>query len=637
MTNGMEKGASLAAALEAAVVLLASTALAPPAATEGSGDYPPPDEGDWMVSRNTTVSNERVHLRGNLSVGACSLTLDNVTLIGGPPGTNLSVAVSGAGSLSARRSLLGPWSSPGVDIRVSGAAELIDCALSGSERLYINGSCRTLGTALPTGSVSVLGAGRLDVFWRLYALVTYSGGAPAPGAQVTVTDALGRIVATAQTDAAGAAGPFELPELSRQASSSQLLTPYWVNASKGTLGRSLSVNLNRDIELILELQDRTPPWIRITSPANGTLTNLSTLELRGEAGDDVGLELVRVRFEGGEWMVASGRELWSARLELPDGRHTLEAEALDRAGHAASASISASVDTVPPLLIVTAPERGALVNTSVVDVAGEAEPGCQLTLNGLSVPVAHGSFAAAVALDEGENLIRLDAWDDAGNHALQTLEVELDSIPPWLSVAWPRPGELVNSSEIELKGTAEEGAAVLVQGAQARREGPFFSARVGLREGENGITVLAVDAACNSARVDIPVSLDSTPPQIRVDVVDGTVTLAPSLRVSGWTEPGSSLSLNGAPLAAGADGGFETDVALRLGANRLAFSARDAAGNDARVEVNIVREVEPEPPQKDGGVSRGTDAAPLAALAALGAALALIALIPYALMRMRER
>jgi parallel beta-helix repeat protein len=49
---------------------------------DGTGDYPSPETGDWIVTNNTKVSNEIIHLNGSLKVRDNStLVLDNVTLL----------------------------------------------------------------------------------------------------------------------------------------------------------------------------------------------------------------------------------------------------------------------------------------------------------------------------------------------------------------------------------------------------------------------------------------------------------------------------------------------------------------------------------------------------------------------------
>jgi hypothetical protein len=49
-------------------------------AGEGQGDYPPPNEGDWIIVNNTYVHDESILLNGNLIIKEnATLTLENVT------------------------------------------------------------------------------------------------------------------------------------------------------------------------------------------------------------------------------------------------------------------------------------------------------------------------------------------------------------------------------------------------------------------------------------------------------------------------------------------------------------------------------------------------------------------------------
>ncbi len=62
--------------------LLTSQIIAPGVLPEGIGDYPPPEDGDWIVSEETLVRDETIVLIGDLIILEDSyLTLENVTLI----------------------------------------------------------------------------------------------------------------------------------------------------------------------------------------------------------------------------------------------------------------------------------------------------------------------------------------------------------------------------------------------------------------------------------------------------------------------------------------------------------------------------------------------------------------------------
>ncbi|UCG70049.1 MAG: right-handed parallel beta-helix repeat-containing protein [Thermoplasmata archaeon] len=49
---------------------------------EGSGDFPPPSNGDWVITVDTTVQNENLTVEGNITIEeGAKLTLDNVILL----------------------------------------------------------------------------------------------------------------------------------------------------------------------------------------------------------------------------------------------------------------------------------------------------------------------------------------------------------------------------------------------------------------------------------------------------------------------------------------------------------------------------------------------------------------------------
>ncbi|UCE74075.1 MAG: right-handed parallel beta-helix repeat-containing protein [Methanomassiliicoccales archaeon] len=58
-----------------------SIVLLPNVEAEGVGDYPVPDEGDWLIQNDTYVHDENIHLNGSITIlENGTLTLDNVTL-----------------------------------------------------------------------------------------------------------------------------------------------------------------------------------------------------------------------------------------------------------------------------------------------------------------------------------------------------------------------------------------------------------------------------------------------------------------------------------------------------------------------------------------------------------------------------
>jgi len=110
------------------------------------------------------------------------------------------------------------------------------------------------------------------------------------------------------------------------------------------------------------------------------------------------------------------------------------------------------------------------------------------------------------------------------------------------------------------------------------------TALAGLKEGPYFWRVAALDRfGLPGARSDprrFNVRTDTVPPYLVIqEPADGSILRDGPVLVRGTTEPGATLSFQGAPLAIGPDGAFETTVQPAEGRNELRAEARDPAGN----------------------------------------------------------
>jgi len=193
---------------------------------------------------------------------------------------------------------------------------------------------------------------------------------------------------------------------------------------------------------------------------------------------------------------------------------------------------------------------------------------------------------------------------------------------------------VTNSSTTAVSGTTEPGARVYVNDAEAVVAGPFFWANVTLSEGNNTLSIRAVDPAGNSNSLSMRVFLDTVPPSLAVDPAEGALTPMAIYPLAGSTEPGASVTVNGVLVTVGPDGRFRTNLSLRLGQNTIHLISCDAAGNTASLDRNITREAEPVPrtPSTPSGQSGPGN------LAMAAVAIVLLAvLIPIFLARRRPR
>ena len=208
-----------------------------------------------------------------------------------------------------------------------------------------------------------------------------------------------------------------------------------VDQTHSTLGASLK----------LRVKEKVAPVISITAPSSGAyITNTTpTIEFTlTDADSGVSSGTIAVTIDGTaissvtKTEITGGYKCTCTPKALKDGVHTISVTASDNDGNAASAKTSSfTVDTVPPILSVTAPAEGLITNKSTVTVTGKTDDATSkpvtVTVNGTAVTVgADGAFSKDVTLANGSNTITIIAKDKAGKTTTVTRKVTLDTVAP---------------------------------------------------------------------------------------------------------------------------------------------------------------------------------------------------------------
>ncbi len=379
-------------------------------------------------------------------------------------------------------------------------------------------------------------------------------------------------------------------------------------------------NYNEVVKVIV--RDSTVPKLILTSPAEGSWTNISQVEVKGIT--EIG---ATVYVNGEPVPTYSGR--FASTLFLTEGENRISVDAVDRAGNVMPLVRTVVLDSVPPVLRIESPLGSGMVADRTLDIRGSLDDTTisNIVVNGLLVPVEGLRFHKSFRLEEGLNLVMVEAWDRAQNYASRTFRITLDTLPPMLQVIEPGGDVVTRGSTVDMRGRVEVGVTFRITGSPnaidndlvTRLEDTFRFLEYPLRSGLNTLTFEAVDAVGNVARVVRKVQYDLEPPELLLAAVPES-TYREIIELSGVLRNGTSVSVDRIPVVVDADGSFMQSVHLKPGFNAITISALDEAGNEAIRVVNVTRASVPEPPRGIMGAGPGASIALIVVMLVIGLA-----------------
>lgn len=183
--------------------------------------------------------------------------------------------------------------------------------------------------------------------------------------------------------------------------------------------------------------DTEPPSVSIDSPDEGALLGEATATVEGTVSDDVAASDDIAVTLNGQPVTLSNNE-FSEEVSLTEGENTIEVTAEDPAGNSASDDVTVTYDSAAPSITIDEPEDGETVDESEITVSGSvsddySDPAeISLSVAGTTASVGDdGSFEVDATLDQGTNDITVEATDEAGNAATETVTVEREDGTNW--------------------------------------------------------------------------------------------------------------------------------------------------------------------------------------------------------------
>lgn len=344
-------------------------------------------------------------------------------------------------------------------------------------------------------------------------------------------------------------------------------------------------------------------------------------------------------------------------VTLPVGTHTVvvtragyQQGQLTRtitAGQTASGPVgltpTATPDTRPPEVVITAPMSAAMLEIAVVQVRGTASDDrgavaqVRLSLNAgpeQVVPVSNGAFSTELQLRPGTNTLVVKARDAAGNEGTATSTA---SFLAGLKGVVTKAGDgavPIEAATVELR---EASSGAVVSTATTDVDGQYTLA-VGTVPADYTLVARAAGHQTSSETVSIPddrrlvVDVSLVPGEMQtgeaslrfIEPMDGAEVMTDSVtlygQVSGFDV--ASVLVNGAPAELLGAGGFSASVPLVRGANVIEAVAQGVSGESVagRVTVRFAPVSGPGAGQAEpvvGGCSAGAGVMPLLGLVLL--------------------
>ncbi|MFQ5838762.1 MAG: Ig-like domain-containing protein, partial [Thermoplasmata archaeon] len=304
--------------------------------------------------------------------------------------------------------------------------------------------------------------------------------------------------------------------------------PHFGGAFRGVVLAGLSSNPDLAMAFVEFEADLPPVFSNLQVPPGSFINDPSpvlSLDM-DDAPDDhytgVNVSSVNVQVDGLDFTGAAEITAYSVRLEVPvvltDGTHTARVTAKDLAGNENATSWNFTVDTVSPGLQVES--LPGMINSTLISLKGSVEVGALLFVQDMPWGYdSQGNFTANIVLVEGAQIIVVRAVDLAGNEAVLTFEVTVDTQPPSLQIEEPLDGDVTTEAMIAVRGTTESGSILTVNGLRLD-VGPdgLFDARIGLEAGLNTLRFAARDVAGNEATAVIRITFNPPEESLRTEL-----------------------------------------------------------------------------------------------------------------------
>jgi hypothetical protein len=282
---------------------------------------------------------------------------------------------------------------------------------------------------------------------------------------------------------------------------------------------------------------------------------------------------------------------------LVEGPNNITVTATDGLANTNSVTATIVLDTITPSLVINPVVSPSSEITQTISGTKSEDSKITVTgayVNSIGYPDAT-SWRCSLKLVEGANNIIVTAFDSAGNSGSAATSIILDTIA---QVAFAPFGSTTNIASQTLSGTRESEAAISVTATGASLgvitypTATTWQCLSQLAEGENTVTVTAVDSLGNIGSATAKIELDTVTPSITIDPVPG-LTNAALQTITGTRDSDGTVSITAAgalvhSISYPTPYSWKSTLTLAEGGNSITATASDAAGNSSSASTQII-------------------------------------------------
>ena len=281
--------------------------------------------------------------------------------------------------------------------------------------------------------------------------------------------------------------------------------------------------------------DNTKPTISWSSPADGSYVH-GTIDLKTNPSDATsGVAKVEYRLDSttGSIIGTATSSPWDVSFDTTitsDGDHTIYAIAYDKAGNAASTSITLHIDNSAPSVNITSPHDGDKVHGTITFSADASDSnsgiayvlfyiGSTELANDSSSPY-QTSINTNNNYNDGTYTLKAVAYNNAGVSSTALISITIDNTNPSITIDTPQANHYyggttwINATASDANGISS--MAILIDGTQVATSSSspisYEWDTTQYSDGAYNIEVRATDGAGNTASTNIYANVDNTPP-----------------------------------------------------------------------------------------------------------------------------